>query len=48
MNFTTIYYYRSWCGLIKTKKNRELPVQKTKKERKRKPDDCLELLKNYC
>ena len=35
MNFTTIYYYRSWCGSIKTKKNRELPVQKTKKEREK-------------
>ena len=34
MNFTTIYYYRSG-GSIKTKKNRELPVQKTKKEREK-------------
>ena len=34
MNFTTIYYYRSG-GSIKTKKKRELPVQKTEKEREK-------------
>ena len=48
MNFTTIYYYKSWCGSIKTKKKTENCQFKKQKKRERKPDDCLGLLKNYC
>ena len=36
MNFTTIYYYRSWCGSIKTKKKQRTASSKNKKREREK------------